>query len=258
MIIFIKPNVKKDRYIAPAKKVIKALSSLSDIECVLSRENSLLLFGNEDYCQKTIEDCELLVSIGGDGTVLKAATLALEYDLPLVGINAGRLGCLCAYKSEDIIKREINPFINLKASKRSVLSLDYKDKTYTAINDFVFASKNSGYTVEVKIQVGENEFLYHASGVIVASATGSSAYNAAARGSIICGNLAANVITPICPFDKEKNSFVFDNKNDIIVTNNRMDDPIEICCDGVTIGIMDSELVVKKYCKELLLMHNKD
>jgi len=255
MKIYIIPNITKLHHIDTIKTVVESLSRFTDVECLLDKDICQTVFANDKYCKYGIDEADLIVSFGGDGTLLRASKVALEKDLPIVGINAGRLGYLCKYKLNDIVEAKTNPFIDLHISNRDVLAINYNDKEYLALNDFIFASKNTGYTVELKVNVKDKEILYHSSGLIVCTATGSSAYNATAGGSLIDVDLKANVLTPICPCDYERRSLAFANSEKIIIQNHRTADPIDICCDGEIIGSLDKPITINKYQKSLKLVY---
>jgi len=255
MKIYIIPNIKKIHHIDSIRTLVETLNKFNDIETILAKQDCLAVFNNEDYCKDVIDNADLIVSFGGDGTLLRASKLALEKDLPIVGINAGRLGYLCKYKLNDILEAKANPFIDMKISNREVLEIEYNNKQYLALNDFIFASKNTGYSVEIEAKVKGKNILYHSTGLIVCTATGSSAYNSSANGSVIDENIKANVLTPICPIDYERRSLVYSSDEDITISNHRLSDPIDICCDGEIIGSLEKPITIKKYSKNLKLIY---
>jgi len=254
MKIFINPNITKLHHIETIKEVVETLDCFTDLECILDKQVSNEVFGSDKYCHYQVSDAQIIVSIGGDGTLLRSAKLALENDLPIVGINAGRLGYLCKYKVDDILKARENPFKEYKISNRELLKLNYHNSEYIALNDFVFASLNTGYTIELEAKIKDETILYHSSGLIVATPTGSTAYNVAAGGSMIDADVKANVVTPICPCNHEHRSRVFGSDLAIQISNHRNSDPVNISADGVIIGIMDEPLMISKYAKSLKLI----
>lgn len=254
MNLYIKANLSQTHYLNKTKKVINALSNIDSLTCILDDEDYKKLYKKDNPTKLSIKDADLIVSIGGDGTLLNAGKLALKHNLPIVGINAGRVGYLCKYSIDDILKVKTNPFKDLKVKKKAILSLTYHGKQYYAINDFIFASKNVGYSVTPSVKIRDKEITYRSSGVIIATSIGSSAYNKSAGGSLIDENLKAFIITPLSPCGKEKASLVISDDEEITIKNTRIQDPIEICVDGVTIGDLDSEIEITKAKKYLKIM----
>ena len=243
-------NLSKERYYSIARKVVDKLINDQHANLIFAKEDEKF-FGASDL---TVDDADFIISIGGDGTLLKSGKLALEHDLPIVGINAGRAGYLCKFSIEDIMNSTSNPFENMNVSLRDVLQMEYEGNSTIAINDYIFSSRNAGQTIVAGFAAGEKKLSYHASGVIVSSATGSTAYNASASSCVLDCSLEANIITPICPCGEGKYSCVFRNDTDITVFNMRPDDPIDIYCDGVYLGELNNEARIRKHERKLKLL----
>lgn len=150
---------------------------------------------------------DLLISIGGDGTILRAATLVRNSGVPILGINAGRLGFLASVQKENI-----NNFLqlvldkNYTISKRSLLSVTV-DPENEAINEINFAMNEvtvsrkettSMITIETYLN-GEYLNSYWADGLIISTPTGSTGYSMSCGGPILTPDVASFVITPLAP-----------------------------------------------------------
>ena len=133
------PNTLRSDQINIAKDIIISLEN-NGIECTLSEDDSMAIFSDLNRAGK-IEDCDIVASLGGDGAVLRAAQIALVYDKKLIGINAGRLGYLCAVDYKTILQNGLD-ISDLIESKRSLLKINYEDKEYNALNDIVLSKSD--------------------------------------------------------------------------------------------------------------------
>ena len=166
---------------------------------------------------------DMLISIGGDGTILRAATLVRDSGVPILGINAGRLGFLATVQKENIA--EFLQFIIEKKytiSKRTLLSL-YCSPDNNAIQDINFAMNEisvsrkdttSMITIETYLN---NEFLnsYWADGLIISTPTGSTGYSMSCGGPILTPDVQSFVITPIAPHNLNARPLVVPDETEI-------------------------------------------
>lgn len=153
------------------------------------------------------EQTHFFISIGGDGTMLRAANFVKNYNIPLLGINAGRLGFL-ANVQEDAISFLIPLLFSNQytLSRRTLLSLNAPDESITgfrsnfALNEITITRKNTTSMITVDTYIND-EFLatYWADGIIVSTPTGSTGYNLSCGGPIITPSSNCVVITPIAP-----------------------------------------------------------
>ncbi len=151
----------------------------------------------EDMCEKS----DLLVSIGGDGTLISLARRSYKYNKPILGINMGKLGFLT-----DINPDEIEEFIKkLKADKyridlRMVIQAQINGREMISFNDVVINRKVLSRMVNVQALVNNHCFnTYYGDGLIISTPTGSTAYNLSASGPVVFPLTEAFIITPICP-----------------------------------------------------------
>ena len=142
MKLYICPNLSKERYVKTSHLCIEALSK-NGFECYFSRDDSITLFKNDEHTASPA-DVDAIVSVGGDGAVLNAAKTAIEYNKPLLGINGGRLGYLCAYELGEIQSITENDILSLCRSSRSAVSFSDGKGTFKALNDIVIAKDNYG------------------------------------------------------------------------------------------------------------------
>lgn len=150
---------------------------------------------------------DLFVSIGGDGTILRAITFVKDLNIPVIGINTGRLGFLATIQPENI--KEAIQQIKNKAytlSKRTLLSIEttpendnIKDVNF-ALNEIAISRKNttSMITVDTKLN-GEFLTSYWSDGLIISTPTGSTGYSLSCAGPVITPDTTSFVLTPIAP-----------------------------------------------------------
>lgn len=152
------------------------------------------------------KEIDVAVVLGGDGTMLAAAALVADEGVPVLGINLGRLGFLTPFdldQAEDAIGAAVSG--RLTTSERMRLAVTYTPDgdapvTRMGLNDAVIHQGSMARLIEVEVRLdGEMVSYYRADGLIVATPTGSTAYNLAAGGPIIEPGQRAMVLTPICP-----------------------------------------------------------
>jgi NAD+ kinase len=150
-------------------------------------------------------ECDLVVCLGGDGTILRAARLVADLGRPVLGINLGQLGFLAGFSPAEA-KEGLAEAIagRLKCSQRMRLAVTYKrvgaePVTRHALNDAVIHQGAMARLIDVEAFCdGQLIAAYRADGLIIATPTGSTAYNMAAGGPIVVPGQAAMTITPIC------------------------------------------------------------
>ena len=145
----------------------------------------------EDFDFSDINPMDLVIAIGGDGTLLRAVSLSLQYDVPVLGINMGTVGFMTEIEGENAIE-ELDFYFNQKVRTevRSLLEVelnfDNKPKVYKALNDIVIARGSSVSMVETITEIdGIHLATYRGDGIVVSTATGSTGYSLALGGPVI-------------------------------------------------------------------------
>ncbi len=215
---------------AQAKQCLRLLSQLTD---------SKLLEGKS--LEKNLQDCELLLTLGGDGTLLRGARLLLETgawkSCRLAGINTGRLGFL-ANLGPGIKSRQLRALLSSKASlfaRRTCLQVRSGRKQFHVLNDAVLTKGTISRLFELSVFVSGQLFsTYRADGLIVSTPTGSTAYALAAGGSIIEPSVPAIQLTPICPQSFSNKPIVISDSNQVLIKLVRSSSQIFLTLDGQT------------------------
>ena len=156
--------------------------------------------------EKLAQCSDLLIVLGGDGTLLSAARVVAGRDIPLFAVNLGHLGFLTAIRVEDLYPELARALRGEhRIGRRRMLDCQLvRDgqvmAQYAALNDVVITKSMMARMIDLDTQV-DNHFVaaYKADGLIIASPTGSTAYSLSAGGPVIFPSVAAFCITPICP-----------------------------------------------------------
>jgi len=203
------------------------------------------------------EEISYLISLGGDGTILRMVHQFPKVKAPVVGINLGRLGFMA-----DIPLKELeNSLLMLLAGEieieeRMVMEAIFPDKKrYFAVNDFVIHRAQNPSLIDLSIHVdGTYLNTFSADGVIFATPSGSTAYSLAAGGPIVTPDLNAIVINPICPHTISNRPIVLTPKKSIEVQYLSPYEPVEMSYDGFAHHTLATKEVVtltmsnKKFC----------
>lgn len=210
-------------------------------------------------------DADLIVAIGGDGTMLFAAQLAIGRNIPLLGINRGRLGFLTDVSPDDMLE-SFDTILQgrYETDARNLLEARLTPAAGTvavrrALNDVVVQRHESGRMVELEIWIGGQFVNMHGGdGLVIASSTGSTAYALSCGGPIIHPSLDAVVIAPISPHTLSDRPIVVGRNNRVEVRLvERSATRAQVTCDGTLLGDLDasSSLVIEPAASTITLLH---
>jgi NAD+ kinase len=208
---------------------------------------------------------DLMIAIGGDGTMLYAGNIARSTGVPLLGINRGRLGFL-ADVSPDEMLASVDHILAGDYSCESRLLLCARlsrpgepDIRETAFNDIVLQRRETGRMVDIVASIdGKYVNTHSGDGLIVATATGSTAYALSCGGPIIDPRLDAVVMVPICPHTLTDRPIVVPSSKTISVrVLAREDTQAEVVIDGRTIGAIEPGdiLTISESAQRIQLIH---
>ncbi|HVA53890.1 MAG TPA: NAD(+)/NADH kinase [Acidimicrobiales bacterium] len=187
-----------------------------------------------------LDETTLVVSLGGDGTFLKAARLAHDAGARVVAFNLGHLGFLLNVASSDITESVKDALESDSVSERLALKITRSGTPLEefALNEVLVERASAGHMVKVRTFVDEEEYLtYSADGVMVATPTGSTGYNFSAGGPVVDASLSIMILTPIAPhFTIDRSIVVPDDKVIRLVV---VDKPAMLVADGTTIGSLE-------------------
>ena len=248
--ILIVPNKGKDIDFALTKKVINKLITLGFFVYALYKH-----IGGSDLGISTFtdmrEDTDLIVVIGGDGSVIDAAVYAISKDIPILGVNLGRVGYLAEVDPSnlEVFDRLVSGdyFVNEKMLLSSLAEgLDecVGDIRY-AVNDIVFSYGGTLGISGIKIEDQQgNSVKYRVDGLIFSTPQGSTAYSLSSGGPILAHDVEGIVVTPVAPHSFFNRSVIF-NSDEVISVTNVGEKPLNLCVDGRYYGKLNSGATYK-------------
>lgn len=218
--------------------------------------------GQEDYLYTNADDIpddtDAIIVLGGDGTLIRAARDVRGTDIPLLGVNIGTLGFLTdadmtsVYNTLDCCIADNHMIDKRMMLQGEVYRNDELIYENTALNDIVINRCGTLRVIDFDVYVN-NEYLnsYSADGVIVSTATGSTAYSLSAGGPIIQPNAKLIMITPICPHTLNKRSIIFGDDDEIVIkmgSNKGSEEERAATFDGETVCriITGDTIVIRK------------
>ena len=197
--------------------------------------------------RKLVEETDFLVAFGGDGTILRAAEYVYEREIPVLGVNLGKLGFLTRVEPQEVFEAlEAALSGNVEKDRRMLLQCVLESKGGVvksfALNECVISKTVGERMISLSIFVDGEYFLsYAADGVIFSTPTGSTAYSLSAGGPVLSPKSEAIVLTPVCPHTLFMRSIVFSSQEVLKVVLNREDQPISVKMDGKRVWKLEDE-----------------
>lgn len=186
-----------------------------------------------------ISNSDIVIAIGGDGTIIHSLKKAALSNKPVLGINAGRLGFMAGLEVFELDKLSALMQRKYTLEKRLMLSVLLKRKDGTtqqfySLNDAVISHGNISKIIDLKVFYKDKEILeYRADGLIVSTPTGSTAYSLSAGGPVISPDIFCFLITPICPHSLNSRTILFEGNSTIhIMPSGEREQNIYLTIDG--------------------------
>ena len=269
MLIGIIANITKEDVFSVVSSFIKELKR-NKLDYLLTKtlledKDKLKIELDEDFLSNDddiYEKSDLIISIGGDGTMLATAYRAHSYDKPVLGLNVGKLGFLAEVdiSQMDIIIKEIKEG-NFQIQQRMVLTADcdtFPAEKLIAINDIVIDKGGWPKMIEITAQVdGEYVSTFSADGVIIATPIGSTGYSLSTGGPVVSPSAGAITLAPISPHSLTMRPLVLSSEQEIVIKADSPHNEIQISCDGQRVYHFPPPLEIKivKSAKPLKLIH---
>ena len=199
------------------------------------------------------DNADVLFSIGGDGTLLKAVTFVRESNIPIIGVNTGRLGFISSVSTGQI-DDAVNDILknNYNISERTLLELNTKNQLFKeknfALNEVAISKKDTSSMVKIDAYV-DDEFLntYWADGLVVSTPTGSTGYSLSCGGPIIMPGTNNIIITPNAPHNLNVRPIVINDRSFIKLKVEDRDQLALVSLDSRSRAFdSDTELIIKK------------
>lgn len=244
----------------PIIRDIFVFFNANDVELVIEENFLNILYKEEilkrDYKTFNSHECidssfDIMVSIGGDGTILRAATYVRNSGVPIIGINAGRLGFLAKVQKENI-----EPFLQLvlekkyAISKRTLLSLECFPKNEQieelnfAMNEITVSRKDTTSMITIDTALNDEHLnSYWADGLIISTPTGSTGYSLSCGGPVLTPEVKVLVITPIAPHNLNARPLVISDDTKITLQVSGREDQYLVSLDS-RIATLDNNSVL--------------
>ena len=242
------------------------------IDFLFNKDIKLLIDESSDYENSHtnsvnhndfVETVDLIIVFGGDGTLLNSARKYLDYEIPILGINMGKVGFLTDIKVDNF-EKSLSDILdgNYLIEERNLVSAKFNETHLYGLNEVVIHS--GSYAQLMRYQLSVNDKIVYeqrSDGLIVATPTGSTAYALSAGGPIIHPSLDVWTILPMLPQSLSSRPFIISSEEKVII--NLFDGPNEqakICVDGQNdIDLpFNEEIAISKMKKTLKLVHPKD
>ena len=212
-------NPERDPDFSYSRKVVKTLLAFDIEVCADRRYRGVLGESKDDifyytYVEDLLRNVDIMIVLGGDGTMLEYCEKAAMHDLPVLGINLGHLGFLTTLERDEIRKLSEIADGNYSIDERMMAKVKVIDSgishEFYALNDVTVTSATRSKTADFNINCSEKaDIHFRADGVIISTPTGSTAYSLAAGGPVIDTSTELFCMTPICPHSLTSRPIVF-------------------------------------------------
>jgi NAD+ kinase len=212
-------------------------------------------------------EADVILALGGDGTLLGAARRLRGKAIPLMGVNFGRLGFLASFSPESFQKHfEALVANKLPISSRLMLEVAVQRGNEnrwcaTALNDAVITAGPPFHMIELEIRAdGDSGVSYFGDGVIISTPSGSTAYNLSAGGPILDPGVEAICVTPICPHSLSFRPVVISSRNQVTVVASKVNPGTTLFCDGQETARLcaDDKVMVGRSPHDVRLIENPE
>ncbi len=212
------------------------------VDVVMEKRTAELAGGRGVEEHELSSACDLLIVLGGDGTILRALHRFRGTVPPVLGITVGSLGFLTGVSGEEWPQAVASIAAgDFRLSTRTLLQVELQRadgsvETFTGLNDAVVSRGHHSQLIKVEVRIdGEELSVYHADGLIVATPTGSTAYSMSAGGPLLLPDSACLVITPICPH-------VLTNRSTVVADTAQLELRLVGPGPGVTVNVDGQEI----------------
>ena len=181
------------------KKIHIVVGEGKDESGAIRRQVSEIVSERNALLTANVEEAELIVVLGGDGTLMHASHAAQKYDIPMIGINLGRIGYMAEIETNELARLGEVIDGNYTVEERMMLTVEYGGTAYPALNDAVIRANTTHPAFVTLLCDGQMVNTYRGDGLICSTPTGSTAYSVSAGGSVVDPRLQCIGVTPLCP-----------------------------------------------------------
>ncbi len=247
--IAVLPNLTKMDAAFHTTRILKKLLALGAQPLMLGKDCPL--FGDlalyHESSAALLTECDVVIAVGGDGTIIRAAKEAMQFDRPVLGINVGRLGFVAGLETDELdrLKNLIEGkfILDERMVLKAELDCDGLQRQYYALNDAVIARGALSRILDLEVLFNETIVCdYRADGLILSTPTGSTAYSLSAGGPVIDPSMKCILLSPICPHSLMTRTVVFGEASKLKVRVNSSGNESEafLTIDGeISISLKD-------------------
>lgn len=255
------PNINKDSDLMVTKKLVALLKGRAEI--VLPEQFKDIL-GAAEYKKDVYSGADVAIVVGGDGTIINSALPCAKADVPMLGINLGRVGFMsevevrslsdamdCLLNNEYTVEKRM--MMEVK-----ILSSDGSSRTYHALNDAVVQKAEGVNLIGIELFLGEEKIIqYVADGIIISTPTGSTGYNLSAGGPVVNPLMELFIATAICPHMLTTRPVVLPANIPIVITSGcGVLNPAVAVLDGENVcDVLPGDKIIitrSEYCAKLI------
>lgn len=214
--VLLRPNFERKNTFSVLSKTVALLKDIGLVPML--SEESAKIAGNDFGCfvreyHQLLKTCDIVLSVGGDGTMLRAAHDAIVWNKPIIGVNSGTVGFLTQLEPNEIGFLSKLARGEYKVSGRMLLEARITENGQTsshiAVNDIVIRREDTNQILSVDVHNDNRPiFSQRADGIIFATPTGSTAYSLSAGGPVVSPEMSVIVLSPICPHGTFRASLV--------------------------------------------------
>ena len=265
-IIGIFPNPTKNNWLTVTSQIVEFLRKRKK-RVVMDPEflSKYPVKGAEADCP--FKNSDMIITLGGDGTLLNAIRNIKNYNLPLVGVNLGGLGFLTEFTTETLFRNLEKALSgNYSTYKRTMLQGNLVRNSrvtekHVALNDVVISQRNLARLLTMNIYINkEYVTTYQADGLIICTPTGSTAYSLSAGGPIVEPTMDAILLTPICPHTLTNRPILIPANSKLRIEFPKPENEVALTIDG-QIGILMKKgdaVEVKRHSKQVKLVKSEE
>jgi NAD+ kinase len=213
--------------------------------------------------EKFFNSVDLIISLGGDGTLLRAAKIAATDGIPIFGVNLGGLGFLTQIGIDnlEIFLEKIYQgkcFLDERMMLDCIVKRKEKEiKKFTALNDIVIGKGAFARLISLATYINDDYVItYSADGLVISTSTGSTAYSLSAGGPIVNPNINSMILTPICPHTLSARPLIISENDQVRITLELSEEEVMVTIDGqegFTLEPKDEVIVKKSIYKTRLI-----
>ena len=248
--IVIIPNTVKDKGFTVTDKVVEKLLSIGA---------TVYVNNNVGYTNSAVNgyenmprDIDLIIVVGGDGSVIDASEYAIRNNIPILGVNLGKVGYLTEVEVDNLDVLDKLTTADYSITEKMLLSVEVEGEASPcgryAVNDITISRDSFVHIADIGIEdsIG-NVLKLRADGLILATPQGSTAYSLSSGGPVVAHDVESILVTPVCAHSFFNRSVLF-NSTDVLTVTNTGAGNLNVCIDGRVVGALapGNECSIKK------------